>query len=81
MERHWEAQPNFPSDPYSEPDVDTYRSVLTDVLRTFPRQPQNFSPALIRSMENKVPLRSDTQRTNILDTIWAIYGCIESVLG
>ena len=23
MERHWEADPDFPSDPYSEPDVDT----------------------------------------------------------
>ena len=42
MERHWEADPHFPSDPYSEPDVDTYRTVLTDVLRTFLRQPRNF---------------------------------------
>ena len=25
----------------------------------------------IRLMDNKVPLRSDAQRTNILDTIWA----------
>ena len=71
MERHWEAEPDFPSDPYSELDVDTYRTVLTDVLRTFLRQPRNFSPAVIRLMDNKVPLRSDAQRTNILDTIWA----------
>ena len=42
MERHWEADPVFPSDPYSEPDMDTYRTVLTDVLRTFLRQPRNF---------------------------------------
>ena len=42
MERHWEADPDFPSDAYSEPDVDTYRTVLTDVLRTFPRQHRNF---------------------------------------
>ena len=40
MERHWGAEPDFPSDPYSEPDVDTYRTVLTDVLRTFLRQPR-----------------------------------------
>ena len=33
--------------------------------------PGNFSPAVIRLMDNKVPLRSDAQRTNILDTIWA----------
>ena len=71
MERHWEADPGFPSDPYSEPDVDTYRTVLTDVLRTFLRQLRNFSPSVIRLMDNKVPLRSDAQRTNILDTIWA----------
>ena len=71
MERHWEADPDFPSDPYSEPDVDTYRTVLTDVLRTFLRQPRNFSPSVIRLMDNKVPLRCDAQRTNILDTIWA----------
>ena len=71
MKRHWEADPDFPSDPYSEPDVDTYRTVLTDVLRTFMRQPQNFSPAVIRLMDNKFPLRSDAQRTNILDTIRA----------
>ena len=25
MERHWEADPDFPSDRYSAPDVDTYR--------------------------------------------------------
>ena len=30
MERHWEADPDFPSDPYSEPNVDTYRTVLTE---------------------------------------------------
>ena len=71
IERHWEADPDFPSDPYSEPDVDTYRTVLTDVLRTFLRQPRSFSPAVIRLMDNKVPLRSDAQGTNILDTIWA----------
>ena len=71
MERHWEDEPEFPSDPYSELDLDTYRTVLTDVLRTFLRQPQNLSPAVIRLMDNKVPLRSDAQRTNILDTVWA----------
>ena len=71
MERHWEADPDFPSDPYSEPDVNTYRTVLTDVLRTFLRQPRNFSPAVIRLMDNKVRLRCDAQRTNILNTIWA----------
>ena len=70
MERHWEADPDFPSDPYNEPNVDTYRTVLTDVLRTFLRQPRNFSPAVIRSMNNKVPLRPEAQRTNILDKIW-----------
>ena len=71
MEKHWEADQDFPSDIYSEPDVDTYRAVLTDVLRTCLRQPRNFSPAIIRLMDNKLPLRSDVQRTNILDTIWA----------
>ena len=71
MDRHWEVEPDFPSDPYSKSDVDTYRTVLTDVLRTFLRQLWNFSPAVIRLMDNKVPLRSDAQRTNILDTIWA----------
>ena len=71
MERHWEADPDFLSDPYSDPDVDTYRTVLTDVLRTFLRQPRNFSPSVIRLMDNKVALRCDAQRTNILDTIWA----------
>ena len=70
MERHWEAEPDFLSDPYSEPDVDTYRTVLTDVWRTFLRQPRKFSPAVIRLMDNKVPLRFD-ERTNILDTMWA----------
>ena len=72
MERHWEAKPDFPSDPYSEPDVETYRTVLTDVLHTFLRQPLNFSPAVLRLLDNKVPLRSDAQRKNILDTIWAL---------
>ena len=71
METHWEADPDFPSDRYSEPDVDTYRTVLPDVLRTFLRQPRNFSPSVIRLLDNKVPLRPDAQRTNILDTIWA----------
>ena len=70
MERHWEADPDFLSDPYSEPDVDTYGPVFTDVLRTLLRQPEIFSPSVIRLMDNKVPLRSDAQRTNILDTIW-----------
>ena len=63
MERHLEADPDFPSNPYR-----TYRTVLTDVLRTFLRQPRNFSPSVIRLMDNKVPLRSDAQRTNLLDT-------------
>ena len=71
MERQWVADPDFPSEPYAEPDVDTYRSLLTDVLRTFLRQPRNFSPAVLRLMDNKVTLRSDAQRTNNLDTIWA----------
>ena len=71
MERHWEAEPDFPSDTYSDPDVDAYRTVLTDILRTFLRQPRNFSPVIIRLMDNKVPLRSDAQRTNNSDTIWA----------
>ena len=71
MERHWEADPDFPSYPYSEPEVDTYRTVLTDVLRKFLLQPWNFSPAVIRLMDNKVPLRSDAQRTNILYTMSA----------
>ena len=66
-----EAEPDFPSDPYSEPDVDTYRTVLTNVLRTFLRQPRNLSPAVLGLIDNKVPLRSHAQRTNILDTIWA----------
>ena len=71
MERHWEADPDFPSDPYSKLAVDTCRTVLTDVLRTLLRQSWNFSPAVIRLMDNKFPLRSDAQRTNILDIIWA----------
>ena len=71
MGRHWEAELDFPFDPYSEPDVDTHRTLWTDVLRTFPRQPRNWSPALLRLLDNKVPLRSDAQRANILDTIWA----------
>ena len=71
MDRHWEAEPDFPSNPYGEPDVESYRTVLTDVLRTVLRQPWYFSPAVIRLMDNEVPLRSDAQRTNILDTIWA----------
>ena len=71
MERHWDADPDFPCDHYSEPDLDTYRTVLTDVLHTFLRQPRNFSPAVIQLMNNKVLLRSDAQRMNILDTIWA----------
>ena len=72
MERHWEAEPDFPSDPYSEQDVDTYRTVLTDVLRTFLRQLRNFSPAVLQLMDNKFALQSDAQRTIILDTIWAL---------
>ena len=71
MERHWAADPDFPSEPYAEPDVDTNRSLLTDVLRTFLRQPRNFSPTVLRLMDNKVTLRYDAQRTNNLDTIWA----------
>ena len=69
MERHWEAEPNCPSDRDRQPDVDTYRTLLTDVLRTFLRHPRNFSLAVLRLMDNKIPLRSDAQRTNILDTI------------
>ena len=71
MERLWEADPDFSSDPYGEPDVDKYRTLLTDVLRTFMWQPRTFSPAVLRVMDNKVPLRSDAQRTNSLDTMWA----------
>ena len=59
MEKYWEADPDFPSDPYSDPDVHTYRTEFTDVLRTFLRQPRNFSPSVIRLMDNKVPVRSD----------------------
>ena len=70
-ERHLEADPDTPSDRYSEPDVDTYRTLLTDVLRTFLRQPRAFSPAVLRLLDNNVPLRSDAQRTNILDTMLA----------
>ena len=32
MERHWEAELDFLSNPYSEPVVDTYTTVLTDDL-------------------------------------------------
>ena len=42
MERHWEADLDFLSDRYGEPDVDTYRTLLTDVLRTFLRQTRKF---------------------------------------
>ena len=35
MERHWVADLKFPSEPYSEPDMDTDRTLLTDFLRTF----------------------------------------------
>ena len=65
------ADPDFPSEPYAQQDVDTFSSLLTDVLRTFLRQPRNRSPAVLRFMENKVTLRSDAQRKNNLDTIWA----------
>ena len=71
MERHRVADPDFPSAPYSEADLDTYRTLFTDVLRTFLRQPRNFSPVVLLLMDNKVTLRSDAQRTNILYTIWA----------
>ena len=70
MEMHCEAEQHFPSESYSEPDLETYRTVLTDVLRTFLQQPRNFSPAVIQLMDNKVPVRSDAQGTSILDTIW-----------
>ena len=69
--RHWEADPDFPSDPYGELDVDTYRTLFTHVLGTFLRQPRTFSPAVPWLMDNEVPLRSDAQRRNILHTIWA----------
>ena len=49
----------------------TYRTVLTDVSRSFVQQPQNFSPAVIRLMDSKGPLPSNAQRMNMLDTIWA----------
>ena len=68
MERHWVADPHFPFEPFSEPDLDTYRTLLTDVLRTFLRQPRNLSPAVLPLMGNKVLLRSAAQKTNILDT-------------
>ena len=42
MERHWVADPDFLSEPYREPDVDTYRTLLTDILRTFLRQPRTL---------------------------------------
>ena len=71
MERHWEAEPDFPSNPYREPDVDTCRTLLTNVLRTFLRHPRTFSPAVLQLTDHKVPLRSDAQRTNVLDTIGA----------
>ena len=71
MERHWAADLDFPSDPYSEPDVDTWRALLNDVFGTFLRQPRNFSLVVLRLMDNKVSLRSYAQRTNILDTISA----------
>ena len=71
MEGHWVADPHFPSEPYAEPDVDTYMSLLTDVLRTLLRQPRNFSPAVIPLMDNKVTLRFDAQRRNNVDTMWA----------
>ena len=60
MERHWEADLDFLSDRYGEPDMDTFTTLLTDVLRTFLRQPRKFSPALLRLMDKKVPLRSVT---------------------
>ena len=65
------AGPDFPSEPCAEQHVDTYGSLVTDVLRTFLRQPWNFSPAVLGFMDNKVSLRSDAQRTNNFDTIWA----------
>ena len=71
MGRQWDAERDFPSDPYDEPDVDTYGTVLINVLRTFLRQPRIFSPAVIQMMDNKVPLWSDARRTTILDTMWA----------
>ena len=65
------AYPDFLSEPYSEPDLDTYSTFLTDVLRTFLLRPQTFSPAVLQLMHNKVTLRSDAQRTDILGSIWA----------
>ena len=72
MERQWVAHPDFLSEPYSEPDLDTYRTLLTDVFGTFLRHPGNFSPAVLQLMDNKVTLRSDALRTNILDTTSAL---------
>ena len=42
MERHWEPEPDFPLDPYSEQNIATYRTWLTDVLHTFLRQPKEL---------------------------------------
>ena len=71
MVRHWVYDPDFPSEPYREPSLYTYRTLLTDVLSTFLRRPRYFSPAVVRLMVNKVTMRSDAQKTNMLDTIWA----------
>ena len=71
MEGHWSADLDFPSEPYSEPDMDTYSTFLSDVLRTFLRQPRNFSSVVLRLKHDKVTLESRTQRTTILDTIWS----------
>ena len=65
------VDPDFPSQPYAEPHVDTYRGLLTDVVVTFLRQPRKFSPAVVQLMDNKVTLRSDAHRRNNLGTIWA----------
>ena len=36
-QRHWDVHPQLPPKPYAEPDAELYKSVLTNVLRSFLR--------------------------------------------
>ena len=69
-EQHWIRDPVFPPEPYDEPDTDEYKNLLRGILQSFLHQQKNFVPAVLRLMDNTVPLRSDADKTTNEDTIW-----------
>ena len=56
--RQWDRDHEFPRDPYQCLLKQSYKDLLTGILKTFMTQPKKFTQNVVRLQDNLVPPRS-----------------------